>query len=165
MQMQASQGSKQWGRRMPRGVVAIACAGVIASLLTWAASSVGGANGNPGDNSAPGRMSAAPAQAAGQKETFADKRDGSSERPARPTCAELGPMASAQERERTAEAISTFGCGVRGNVASGTPASNVSRERVGVATLLAWHGEVRNSIPYAYQTTPSRPSEVKADRS
>lgn len=128
MQMQASQRPKQCGR-IPRGVMVIACAGVIASLPTWAASSVGGANDNSGDNLAPGRISAVLAQAAGQKETSADKRGGSGERPARPTCAELGPMASAQESERIAEAASTFGCGVPSNVAIGTlPATRAGNE-------------------------------------
>ncbi len=163
MQMQASQRPRQRGG-IPRGVMVIACTGVIAGLLIWAAPSVGGAN-NSGDNMAPGRISAVPAQAAGQKEASADERGGSNERPAKPTCAELGRMASMQESERTAEATNTLGCGVQGNVASGTPAGNQSQEGVDVATFLAWHLQVRNLIPYAYQTTPSRRSQVKADRS
>jgi hypothetical protein len=164
MQMQASQLPQQRGG-IPRGVMVIACTGVIAGLLTWAASSVGGVNDNSGDSMASGRTSAVPVQAAGQKEAFADERGGSSDRPARPTCAEFGPMASAQESERTAEAASTFGCGVPGNMAIGTPARNQSRERVGAATFLVWHEQVRKLIPYAYQTAPLRPSQMKADRS
>jgi len=127
MQTQASQRPKQWGR-IPRSVIVMACIGVIASLLASAASSVGGANDNSGDNSAPGRISAVPAQAAGLKETSADKGGGSSERPARPTCAELGLMVSIPESERTVEATSALGCGARSNLASGTPASNQSQE-------------------------------------
>jgi hypothetical protein len=111
MQPLASQQHKQWGR-IPRRVMVMSCNGVIASLLIWS-SSVGGAN----DNSAPVKISAVPAQPAGSKEASADKRGGSSNRPTRPTCAELGAMASTQESERTVEASSALGCGVRSNVA------------------------------------------------
>ena len=69
MQPQASQQHKQWGR-IPRRVMVMSCTGVIASLLIWGSSSVGGAN----NNSAPVKISAVPAQAAGPKEASADKQ-------------------------------------------------------------------------------------------
>ena len=71
MKSQASQQHQQRGR-MPRSVMVMSCAGVIASLLIWAPSSVGGAH----DNSASGPISAVPVQAAGPNEASADKKGG-----------------------------------------------------------------------------------------
>jgi hypothetical protein len=65
------------------------------------------------------------------------------------TCAELGAIALTPETGRTGEASGTVWCGVRSNLAGGTPASNQSAERVAVATFLAWHVQARNLIQYA----------------
>jgi hypothetical protein len=155
MQTQASQQHNQLGRIAGIAMV-MSCAAVIATLLTWAPSSIGSANDNP----APAKLSAMPAQAAGAKQAPADPAHGSSDSPTRPTCAELGGI------EKTGESSGTVGCGVRSNLAGGTPASNQSEERLDVGTFLAWHVQARNLIQYAYQTTLSGPSrtEAKDDR-
>ena len=146
MQTPASQPHKRC--RIP-SIVMMSCAAV-ATLLTWARSSIGSANDNP----VPIKLSAVPFQAAGAKEAPVDSRRESSERPTRPTCAELAGIASAQTIERTGESNVALGCGVRSNVAGGTQASDQIEERIDVATFLAWHSQARDSIQHVSDATP-----------
>lgn len=157
MHTQASQQHKQRGR-IPGIAMVISCAAAIAILLTWAPSTIGGANHNP----APSKVSAMPAQAAGANDGPVDRGQGSSDRPTKPICAELDGIASVQETEMTGESSGTVGCGVGSNLAGGTPASNQSEERVDVATFLAWHVQARTLAQYAYQPTLSGPSRTAA---
>lgn len=144
--------------RVVRIAVVISCAAGIAALAGWAPSSIGGAN----DNAAPVRLSAAPAQSAGATEASTGQAHRATDAPTRPTCAELDVGKSTPEVERTGEAITAVGCGVRSNIAEATPASNQGDERVDVATLLAWHVQAHNLIQYAHQTTLSGPSQIVA---
>ncbi len=153
MQTPASQPHKRC--RIP-GIAIVSCAAV-ATLLTWAPSSIGSANDNP----VTVKLSAVPSQAAGAKDAPVDSRHESSERPTRPTCAELAGIASTQTTERTGESNVALGCGVRSNVAGGTQASDQIEERIDVATLLAWRSQARNSIQYASDATLSRPSQYR----
>jgi hypothetical protein len=160
MQMQVSEPCKQPGRIA--GVAKdISRAAVIATLLTWAPSSIGGVNDNP----APATASAGPAQAAGAKEATADPGNKSGDLPTRPMCAGPGGIASTQLAEGTSESSVTIVCGVGNNLAGDSPANNQSEEQEDVATFLAWHLQARSLSPYAYQTTLSRPPQIKADRS
>jgi hypothetical protein len=142
--------------RIVRIAVVVSCAAGIAALVGWAPSSISGAS----DNATPDRLSAAPAQAAGTTETATDQAQRSSDTPTRPTCAERGVIASTPEIGATDESVAVVGCGVRSNLAEGTPAS--SEERVDVATLLAWHVQAYNLIQYAYQTTLSGSPQTDA---
>jgi len=161
MRTQASQQHKQRGR-IPGIAMVTTYAAVMVAFVAWVPFSIGSAN----DNAAPAKLSAVPAQAGGAKEAAADPGHGSSDRPTRPTCAELGGIASTPETQRTVEPGGIVECGVRSNLAGGTPASDQSEERVDVATFLAWHVQAHNLIQYAYQTTLSGPSrtEAKGDR-
>jgi hypothetical protein len=129
MQTPASQPHKRC--RIP-GIVMMCCAAV-ATLLTWTPCSIGSANDNP----VPVNLSAVPFRVAGAKEAPVDSRRESSERPTRPTCAELAGIASTQATERTGESNVALGCGVQSNVADGTQASDQLEERIDVATFLA----------------------------
>jgi len=95
------------------------CAALMAILLTWAASSIGGVN----EGRAPTRAWAISAQAAGPKAAPAGPTDGASDRPAKPTCAELGGIAAKQHAQTTHESRGTVGCGIPRNLAAGTPAT------------------------------------------
>lgn len=161
MQTQASQQPNLVGRIAGIAVV-MSCAAVIATLLTWAPSSTGSDNAN----AAPDKVSAVPAQAGSVKQAPAEPAHGATDRPTRPTCAELGGVASTQEPDRTEDSSGTVGCGIRGDLADGGPASNQSEKRVNVATFLAWHAQARDLIRYVDQATLSGPSptEAKNDR-
>ncbi len=142
-----------------QGIATMSCAAV-AMLLAWAPSSIGSA----GDNPVLAKLSAVPSQAAA-KEAPVDSRHESSERPTRPTCAELAGAASTQTIERTGESNLAVGCGVRGNVAGGTQAGDQIEERIDVATFHAWHSQARY-FQYASDAAPLRTllrtSELKA---
>lgn len=133
MQTPASQPHKRC--RVP-GIVMMSCA-TAATLLTWAPCSIGSANDNP----VPVKLSAVPFQVAGAKQAPVDLRRESSERPTRPTCAELAGIASTQATERTGESNVALGCGAQNNVADGTHAGDQLEERIDVATFLAWHSQ------------------------
>ena len=150
MQTPASQSHKRC--RIP-GIVVMSCTAV-ATLLTWAQCSIGSANDAP----VPVKPSTVPFQVAGAKEAPVDSRRESSERPTRPTCAELAGIASTRATERTGESNVALGCGVQSNLADGTRASDQLEERIEVATFLAWHSQVRDTMQYASDTTLSRPS-------
>ena len=98
-------------------------AAVIATILTWAPISSGVSN----DTVVPAK---APAP-------------GASDRATQPMCADLGAVASTREFELTAASAFGVGCGVRGNLAGGRPASRPSAEQAAVAILLAWHVQAR----------------------
>jgi hypothetical protein len=138
---------------------------VLSGSALMAAASVGGVASSSGgnDNAAPVQLSAAAAQAPGPTEAATDPPHGSRHSPTRPTCAEVGAMASTPEIERTGESRGTDGCGPLSTLADGAPAIDRSQERVDLATLLAWHVQAHNSIAYACQTTPPARKEAKHD--
>ena len=139
MQTQASQQYNQPGRITGIAMV-MYCAAVIATLLTWAPSSIGSVN----DDAAPAKLSAMPPHGVGAKEAPADPAHESSDSSTRPTCAELGEIALTQETERTGKSGGSVGCGVGSNLAGGTSAgSNRIEEQIDVGTLLAWHLQAR----------------------
>ena len=107
-------------------------AAVIATILTWAPISSGVSN----DTVVPAKASATPARAA-------PLAPGASDRATQPMCADLGAVASTREFELTAASALGVGCGVRGNLAGGRPASRPSAEQAAVAILLAWHVQAR----------------------
>jgi hypothetical protein len=160
MQTRVSQQNNQMVRIADIAMV-ISRAAVIATLLTWVPSSIGGASDKP----APAKSSAGPAPAAGAKEATADPGHESSDFPTTPMCAGLGGIASTQVAEMTGESGATVGCGVGNNLAGGPPASNDRAEQVDVATFLAWHVQARSVSPYAYEARLSRSPQMKADRS
>ncbi len=115
------------------GIAMVMCrAAVIATLLTWAPIS----NGVSHDTVVPARSSATPARAA-------QPAQGAGDAATQPTCADLGAVASTREFELTAASAVGVGCGVRGNLAVGRPASRLSVEQAAVAILLAWHVQAR----------------------
>ena len=144
-----------------RIAMALSWIALMAALLEGVLFSIGSAN----DNTAATPSSAAPPQPPGVVEAAMDPVHGSSDRPARPTCADLGVIASAPEGERNDESNDTLGCGAGSNLAGGTSANTQSEDRVDVATLLAWHVEANTLIPYAQRTAVSGPSraQVKQD--
>ena len=150
MQTSASQPHKQG--RIP-GSPVMSCA-ALASFLTWAPCSIGSAHDDP----MPVKLSTLPFQVAGAKQAPVDSRHESSERPTRPTCAELAGIASTRATERTGESNVALGCGIQSNVADGTQANDQVEERIDVETFLAWHSQVRDTMQYASDTTLSRPS-------
>jgi hypothetical protein len=160
MQTQVSKQCKQPGR-IAGVAIDISRAAVIASLLTWTPSSIGGADDNP----APAMASAGPAKAADAKEATAEPGKGSGDLPTRPMCAGLDGIKSTQVTAGTGESGGTVGCGVGNNLAVGLPTSNRRDEQVDVANFLAWHVQARSLSPYAFQATPSPSSQVKAVRS
>jgi hypothetical protein len=147
MQTPACQPHKQG--RIP-GIPVMSCA-ALATFLTWAPCSIGSANDDP----MPVKLSTLPFQVAGAKQAPVDSRHESSERPIRPTCAEL---ASTRATERAGESNVPLGCGIQSNVADGTQASDQLEERIDVATFLAWHSQVRDTMQYASDTPLSRRS-------
>lgn len=109
----------------PRGRVAdiamlVLRAAFIAIFLTWAPSSIGGAN----DTSEPDKSTPAPPQADGAKEAPAEEVHGLSDGPNRPTCAELGVKATTQSTAAVAGSRLNVGCGVGNQLAGTTPVSN-----------------------------------------
>ena len=160
MQTQVSEQCKQPGRIAGVAMV-ISRAAFIATLLTWAPSSIGSANDNP----APAKAWAGPAQAAGAKEATAEPGNGSGDLPTRPMCAGHGGITSTQVTAGTGESGGTVACGVGNNLAGGSTTSNQEEELVDVATFLAWHVQARSLSPYAFQATPSPSPLMKADRS
>ena len=141
-----------------RMAMALSWIALMAALLEGVPSSIGSAN----ENTAAAQSSAAPPQAPGAVESAMDPVHGSSDRPARPTCADLGVIASTPEIEISGESKDTVGCGPRSNLAGGISANAQSEDRVDVATLLAWHVEAHTLIPHAQQTTVSGPSRAQA---
>lgn len=95
---------------------------LVATLLAWPHSLVGGIN----DDTATARIAALPTQAAGTKEVSVDPAHGSGNPPTRPTCAGRGEIAAAQETDGAAEP-NLIGCGPRGNLAGDAPAGHVSQ--------------------------------------
>ena len=141
-----------------RIAMALSWIALMAALLEGVPSSIGSAN----DNIAAAQSSAAPPQAPGAAEAYMDAAQGSSDRPARPTCADLGVIASTPGIETNGKSKDTLGCGMRGTLAGRTPADKQSEDRVDVATLLAWHVEAHTLMPYAQQTVVSDPSRAQA---
>ena len=150
MQTRVSGQCKQPGR-IAGVAMDISRAAVIASLLTWIPSSIGGADDNP----APARASAAPANAADAKEATAEPGKGSGEIPTRPMCAGLDGITSTQVTAGTGESGGSVGCGVGNNLAGDSTTSNQGEEQADVANFLAWHVQARSLSPYAFQATPS----------
>ncbi len=154
--------SKQ--RKQPGPITGVAMvifrAAVIASLLTWTPSSIGGAVDMP----PPAMASAEPAKAADVKEATAEPGKGSRDLPTRPMCAGLDGITSTQVTAGTGESSSTVGCGVGNNLAGGSTASNQGEEQVDVADFLAWHVQARSLSLYAFQATPSPSRQMKAVR-
>ena len=144
--------------RVMRIAMTLSWIALMAALLEGIPSSIGSAN----DNTVAGQSSAAPPQASGAVEGAMDPVHGSSDRPARPTCADLGVIASTPEIERNNESRDTIGCGTGSNLAGRTSANIQSEDRVDVATLLAWHVEANTLIPHVQQTTASGPSRAQA---
>ena len=157
MQAHAKQPHDQLIRVM-RIAMALSWIALMAALLEGVSSSIGSAN----DNTAAAQSSAAPPEPPGAVEAAMDAVHGSGDRPARPTCADLGVIASTPEIETSNESMDTLGCATRSHLAGGTSATKPSEDRVDVATLLAWHVEANTLIPHARQTTLSGPSQPQA---
>jgi len=141
MQPHASQQVKQLSRIA--GVTMLTSrAAVIATLLTCVQSSIGSDSVN--NNSAPAKLSATSAQAASSRKAPAEQaleRDG----PSRSTCAELRGIASAERPQTTGGSSDIGGCAVRSNFGGRSLTGNQTKERIDIATFLAWHMQARNS--------------------
>jgi hypothetical protein len=157
MKTQANQLHKQQVR-ITGIAMAMSRAAAIAVLMAWTPSSIGSAN----HDSAPARLPAVPAQAAGTKAVPAVPGHGPGALPTGPMCAERGVLKTARFTEGSGESAEALGCGIGNNLAGGTPARTDDEERVDVATLLAWHVEGRNLGQDVYQTTLSGPSRTNA---
>lgn len=138
--------------------MAVSRAAAIAVLLAWTPSSIGSAN----QDSAPARLPAVPAQAAGTKAVPADPGHRTGDLPAGPVCAELRVIRAARFTGGMGESADAVGCGIGNNLASGTPARADDGDRVDIATFLAWHVEGRNLGQDVYQATLSAPSRTNA---
>ena len=138
MQSEVSQQCTPRGR-MADIAMAVSRAAFLAILLTWAPSSIGGAN----DSSEPDKSTPVPPQADRAKEAPAEEAHGLSDGPNRPTCAELGVKAANQSAAAVAGSRLNVGCGVGNQLAGTTPASNYRKERAVVAIFLAWHVQAR----------------------
>ena len=137
--------------RIARIAMVISRAFAIVTLLIWAPSLIGSANGN----GAPAAMLVAPTAGEGAKETPVDPADGTQDSPPGPTCAKPGAIASAPQGKMNSEVTGGVGCGVGNNLAGGDSAMDQSHARVDLATLLAWHEQARTGTRGAFLITPS----------